>query len=98
MAVLEKLSKEIHDADHRLRQYRIQWRKLVSRLTYLFLALEILYGLFWYFLVPADLLPRESFILAAILLVIPLLYVLLCYPLCSGLCIILTSSAALAGI
>lgn len=74
VAVLEQLTKEIVDADLRLRQYRIRWRKLTSRLIYLFIFLELAYIAYWYIFTPSGAPPIDSMIHFMIMGAIPLLY------------------------
>lgn len=80
MAVLEQLTKEIVDADLRLRQYRIRWRKLTSRLIYLFIFLELAYVAYWYIFTPSGAPPIDNMIHFMIMGAIPLLYGSMVFP------------------
>ena len=75
MAVLEQLSKEIVDAEHRLFAFRVAWRNATSRLTYLSLFFEIAYIIYWWFFTSAAVTPVDTALHILILLSIPIVYV-----------------------
>jgi hypothetical protein len=77
VAVLEQLSKEIVETELRLRQYRIRWRKTTSRITYLFLALELAYMIYWYFFTQSGAPPMDTMIHIIVVASIPLLWYLI---------------------